>query len=424
MRSPLPVLLAAALFLPPFLLSGAACSSTTTITTTATDPDAAVDEDAGEPDPTVDGGKKDTGVDAGPFTPAPHPPYPQVPKLGNAIITNMRLVTITVPGDPLAAGYNAFGDFMVGSTWLKTLAVEYGLGTTFTNTNVTGAATIGSGGSVSSAGMKSYIANAISGKNLAPNGHTIYMLYLPEGVGESTDPTCQQFGGYHDVYSQSGAGNDGWAFAQHCASPGLSKLQWMTSAASHEIIEAATDVVPGQGWTFPTTSNPTTQTAWALLLGELGDLCVNTQTIDSGNVMTRVWSNAGAKTQGDPCGPALKDPFYNVSVPKDWYPVTSGGTVTIPITGYSTARVEDWAVQATVTKATQAGWSGALASATTIKAGGQTIATINNGRTATLTITAPSAPKGSYASVYIASQSLTTSLGDPYHLWPVGVYIP
>jgi hypothetical protein len=424
MRSPLPILFAASLLLPPFVLSGAACSSTSVTTTTADD--AAVDDDAGgeETDAAdTDGAKKDSGVDAGPFTQAPHPAYPQVPKLGSAIITNMRLVTVTVPGDPLASGYNAFGDFMVQSTWLKTLAAEYGLGSTFTNVNVSGAATIGSGGSVTSSGMKTYIANAINGKGLTPNGHTIYMLYLPEGVGESTDPTCQQFGGYHDVYSQGGLGNDGWAFAQHCAAPGLSKLQWMTSAASHEIIEAATDVVPGQGWTFPT-GNPFAQSAWALLLGELGDLCVNTQTIDQGNVMTRVWSNAGAKTQGDPCGPPLKDPFYNVSVPKDWYPVTSGGTVTIPITGYSTARVEDWAVQATVTKATQAGWSGALVSATTIKAGGQTIATINNGRTATLTITAPIAAKGSYASVYIASQSLTTTLGDPYHLWPVGVYVP
>jgi hypothetical protein len=421
MRLPLPVLFAAALLLPPFVLSGAACSSADATAPTA-GADAAPDEDAGEDPGATEGGKKDAGVDAGPFTMASHPPYPQLPKLGTAVISNMRLVTVTVPGDPLAAGYNAFGDFLVQSTWLKALASEYGLGTTFTNTNVSGDATIGSGGSVTADGMKTYIADAIAGKGLAANDHTIYMLYLPEGVGESTDPTCQQFGGYHDAFN--GTTIDGWAFAQHCQTPGLSKLQWMTSAASHEIIEAATDSVPGTGWSFPTTSTPWTQTAWALLLSEVADLCVNTQTIDSGNVMTRVWSNAGAKTQGDPCGPPLKDPFYNASVPKDWYPITSGGTVTIPITGYSTARVEDWALQASVVKSTETGWTGTVSSPTTIKAGGQTVATINNGRAATLTVTAPVVAKGSYASVYIASQSLTTALGDPYHLWPVGVYVP
>ncbi|MEO6419254.1 MAG: hypothetical protein ABIP39_07605, partial [Polyangiaceae bacterium] len=171
--------------------------------------DGSTNDDAGDND-----AQSDTGVDAGPFVQAKHPAYPQVPHVGNGVLTGMKLVTITAPGDPSAAAYAGFGNALVASKWYTAIAKDYGLGTatsagTFTGASLTGVASLSSGQ------MESYIASAISGNAAAaPDGHHMYLVFLPPGTGESNDPTCQQYGGYHQQYGGSG---DGWGFVQHCA---------------------------------------------------------------------------------------------------------------------------------------------------------------------------------------------------------------
>ncbi len=420
-------LLAFALLGAPLVIQPLACSSTTIVHANPGDDGGTGDDDGGVAGD--DGGttSKDGGKDAGPFNQAAHPAYPQVPKNGSSILTNFKLVTITMPSETsqLTTAYQDFGDHLIASNWLKGLAAEYGLGSGFTHTNVVGASF--SGSTISQSQMESYIASAISGKGLASNGHTMFMLYLPAGVHESQDPTCQQYGGYHLDYQGT---NDGWGFVHYCQSPGMSQQQYMTMASSHEIIEAVTDAVPGSGWTLPSPqSAPWNTTVWATLQGEIGDLCASTQAYEGLDLYQRVWSNKAAQGTGDPCVPTLNRAYYNTSVPQDanspkgWFKVAAGGKIDIPVTGFSTARMNDWIIDAAITGATTQGFTVKLTSPTTISAQGQTLNTINNGGTATLTISASgSVGSGNYAHIYIVSQEASAG-GDPYHVWPVGAYV-
>src|SRR5205823_8701777 len=107
--------------------------------------------------------------------------------------------------------------------------------------------------------MRQYIQSAISGHAEAqPDGHTIYILYLPKGTndvnptnGRTNDANCsEQYGGYHQPYGQQPG--DSWGFARRCPKQGtgLSELQSLTVAGSHEVIESATDPYPGKGYSF------------------------------------------------------------------------------------------------------------------------------------------------------------------------------
>ncbi len=374
----------------------------------------------------------DAGVDAGPFVQASHPAYPQVPHVGSGILSGMKLVTITAPGDPNAATYASFGNALVGSKWFTSIAKDYGLGVA-TSAGTFAGASLSGVPSLSAGQMENYIQNAITGNAAAaPDGHHMYIVYLPPGTGESNDPSCMQYGGYHQQYGGSG---DGWGFVQHCTNPpGLTQLQWMTTAASHEIIEAATDT--GQGWAFQANPPDPSETVWATLLSEVGDLCVGTEIIEGLYTYQRVWMNSLAASAADPCGPASTKAYYNTAPAAGanglgWFPVTAGGSVPLPVKGFSTARIGDWVLDAVITKVTcggcaQSDFTVTVTTPTSTTISGKMYPTINNGVTGTLTVTAKaSVPSGSYAEIQLVSEPLTGGAGsDPYHVWPVGVYVP
>ena len=407
-----------------------ACT-TTVITAAPVGSDGGMDDgsmdDAGDQD-----AKSDVGVDAGPFVQAAHPAYPLVPRAGSGILSAMKLVTIVAPGDPSTAAYTGFGADLPTSRWYKAIAADYGLGTASTVGTFTGASLSGTP-SLSAAQMENYIANAISASGAAaPDGHHMYILYLPPGTGESNDPTCAQYGGYHQSYGGLG---DGWGFVQHCPNPpGLSQLQWMTTAGSHEIIEAATDT--GTGWAFQGQADPS-KTVWATLLSEVGDLCVGTQVSEGAYTYQRVWMNSLAAGKGDPCGPTSSTPYYNTAPQAGagglgWFPIAPGGSAALPVTGFSTTRISEWIVAAFVSKAacpapgcTPADFTVSVTSPTTTLISGKTYPTLNNGLTGMLTVTAKaSVPRGSFAEIQLVSEPMFSSGNDPYHVWPVGVYTP
>jgi hypothetical protein len=274
---------------------------------------------------------------------------------------------------------------------------------------------------MSQSAMESYISNA---GVPAGNGNTMYMLILPDGINaidpKGTNTNCQYYGGYHTNY---GSGGDGWGFAQRCPPSGMgSKLQELTVAASHEIIEAATDPVPNSPtWTLGPLQGPSSS-VWSVFEGEVGDLCVGTQVAEGNYTYQRIWSVTAAKTQADPCIPALATPYYNAGTSKDWYAVAAGGSVQIPVSGFSTGYMSDWVLDAQVTQASASGFTAAVQSSDPLHLGGSTYSGINNGKSATVTVTAPSAGQGEFAVVMLASIAVG-SAAEPQHLWPVGVYI-
>jgi hypothetical protein len=113
-----------------------------------------------------------------------------------------------------------------------------------------------------------------------PDANTLYFVYLPPGVAvvQGGGRSCQVFCGYHDNIS-------GQLFYAVMPYPGckgclggLSVEDALTSTSSHELCEAITDPIPGQGWYDDNN-------------GEIGDICAwNTKKIGQYTVQLE-WSN-------------------------------------------------------------------------------------------------------------------------------------
>jgi hypothetical protein len=295
-----------------------------------------------------------------------------------------------------------------------------------------------SGPGITASEMRNYIAQAIAGvPAAAPRGGVVYMLYLPDGVSEADPVTglntdCKVRSGIHFTFDSSNA----WAFTQRCGkSTADSPLNDLTTIASHEIGEAVTDFEADGYRVKPAAPDdpPWDASAWAVFDGpghpiENGDLCSGTRITEAGFVYQRLWSNAAAAAGGDPCVPGLEKPYYNVSTDTDWYTIASGGTTSVAITGWSTGTLRDWFVEAAVKEASLPGF--------TVTASGPTMASgsvsLNDRKTATLIVSAPSAPKGTYAIVRVRSSQTPSAEGsfhvpadggDRFHQWLVGVHI-
>lgn len=378
-------------------------------------------------DTTDDGGGGGDGG-SGTFTPGPHPQYPVVPNNANGLLGNPRLVTI-VPSNETTNGLAAFGGaFMTSNTW-KSLDTEYGLGPAGTPVNLAGAALTGS---QDQNALESYIRTTVGGASGAdPDGHTVYLVFLPAAAYISGDQGCQTqgIGGYHTVFQggDSFATGSVWGVVQHCtgtAQQGLSEEQWATIAASHEVAEAATDVDGQSGYAFPQPTGDPNSNIWDdVFLTEIGDLCVGTQIQEGAYTYQRMWSNKAAKSAMDPCAPAVTPYWSTAPIGGDangWF-TTSGGKIDIQLEAFSNAKVGDWVVEAILGQSTQSGWTGNL----TTPRGSGTQKLINNNEKGTFTVTAPAgAGSGSYAIFELASVSQSATSSEFAHIWPIGVYVP
>jgi hypothetical protein len=117
-----------------------------------------------------------------------------------------------------------------------------------------------------------------------PDANTLYFVYTPPGstIVQGGSRSCQAFCGYHDAIG-------GQLFYAAMPYPncngclgGLTVEQALTSTSSHELCEAITDAIPGQGWYDDNN-------------GEIGDICAwQTKTIGQWTVQLE-WSNKARK---------------------------------------------------------------------------------------------------------------------------------
>jgi hypothetical protein len=143
------------------------------------------------------------------------------------------------------------------------------------------------GATVQDAAIQQFVQKSIdSGALPAPDANTLYFVYLPPGVQveQGGSASCTSFCGYHDTF-----GNQiFYAVMPYpgCAgcTGGLAPFDALTSTSSHELCEAITDPVPGQGWYDDAN-------------GEIGDICAwKTRKLGAYTVQLE-WSNrAGACT--------------------------------------------------------------------------------------------------------------------------------
>lgn len=105
----------------------------------------------------------------------------------------------------------------------------------------------------------------------APDGQTLYALMLPAGVSVSDQgsESCSQFCAYHDALA------DGVTFYTvqadtSCANCNLGDaFAALTMTLAHEVAEACTDAVPGQGWYNDATGMENAD-EWAWIPGPYG----------------------------------------------------------------------------------------------------------------------------------------------------------
>lgn len=117
-----------------------------------------------------------------------------------------------------------------------------------------------------------------------PNPNMLYFVYLPPGVAvvQGGGSSCKVFCGYHnDINGQIFYAVMPYPGCAGCTGS-LAALDALTSTSSHELCEAITDAIPGQGWYDDNN-------------GEIGDICA-WQTKQVGNYTVQLeWSNKNNK---------------------------------------------------------------------------------------------------------------------------------
>lgn len=359
------------------------------------------------------------------FTTAAHAAFPTLTNAGGHVLATTRVVAIVPANHDRTDSLFLFANAIPTSTWAREVGQPYGV-TIQSARTVAGPAITAD--TLVLAQLQSYVAVAISSSpDLAPDGQTVYVVFLPRGVLPAGGPACD----YHAPYD---SGGNAIAIIAYCT--GTESLASLTVAASHEIIESASDPALTAWYIAPNRYKPWLDTPWGFDDGissigeENADLCLGTHYTEGGFTYTRVYSNAAAAHGGDPCVPSLDVPYYNVSSPSSWYTATNG-VAHITLTGWSTAQIEDWLVGAYVDAAQPSAPTVTFDGGSTILAGGKSYPAVNNGRTITLTVTFPAgAPEYDFAVIHVWSERLNAALSGPRagedvdHGWAVGVYIP
>lgn len=334
----------------------------------------------------TDGGR------GGPY-PAPHAALPEVASRGGPVLHAPRLVPIFFRGDALEPDLEAFMAALPKSSYWAAATAEYGVGdvTVAPSVVVSDAAPA----SMTDRDVFSWLATRIDGQSAGfppATAEDVYMLFVPETttVLATGGKSCVDFGGYHaDAIRRITAGGSGGALdaggssdsgaALDAGAPvqtiqrfvyavidrcpergGGSQFDSLTTAISHELIEASTDpfvrsrpaytVIDAQyaAWEHGITLEP---------LSELADVCLydGDPAFFGQYAVQRAWSNRAAAAGLDPCVPAGRNGYYAAAPDTlDQVPF-EGGTVlgvsvpvgtsrTLDIRLFSTSPVPDWTV--------------------------------------------------------------------------------
>jgi hypothetical protein len=212
----------------------------------------------------------------GPLIGAPRaeaPPTPRLTYRDGPLLTSVEVVTVfwgpawnQTASQATAQSLNEFFQFVVSSPYLdqldeySTTKQKIGRGRFAGTAKLTDTAP---GASVMDGAIQEMLQGAVARKSLpAPTANTLYFTFLPSGVTvvDGRDRSCQVFCGYHE----RSAGGLFYAVVPYpdcagCLGNQL-PLDALTSVCSHELAEAITDPVPGQGWYDDAN-------------GEIGDIC-------------------------------------------------------------------------------------------------------------------------------------------------------
>jgi len=217
---------------------------------------------------------------------------PQLTYRNGPLLTNVEAFTVfwgkawqDATNSAVAKQMNEFFDFILTSKLMDQM-VEYSVdGKTIGHGTRTGSMTMTSSepeSKVQDSAIQKMLQSEIAAGTLpAKSANALYFVFLPPGtqVEQGGSASCTDFCGYHD------ATKDNIFYATmpypNCAGceGGLSTLDALTSTSSHELCEAITDPVPGQGWYDDAN-------------GEIGDICAWKTKRLNGYTVQLEWSNA------------------------------------------------------------------------------------------------------------------------------------
>jgi len=303
-------------------------------------PDADADA-AGPPD--VEG---DAGWDA---PDAPYPAFgytvPQVSAYGETpVISNAVFVPIVFPGEGLATEIDAFMQAVGPSSYWSTIGNEYGVEAASATALITEPSAPPA--NVTDEDIQAFLTQAIetdprllalganldagiqpANPNAAPPSNAVYVVFYPSSTTITTGSlgaSCDGFGGYHSSFQLANGAIAVYAVIPRCTNfNDTSGIDFVTTATSHELIEACTDPSPISPAFEGTDTN---HFVWSLTLGsgEVGDMCsflldANVHPSEPALapfLVQRIWSNASAAAGNDPCVPkgAGESAYFN-SIP-------------------------------------------------------------------------------------------------------------
>jgi hypothetical protein len=282
--------------------------------------------DANAPaDPSIDppSAEKTNDTNVAPPPPAspPRPPvtptqatwkphsFPTVRNRGGNVIAQPHIVPIVYSGDQKT---DAIGDFtrrLAGSKYWSDMTAEYGIGAmTAADPLVVDAATAPT--STTSEEIEQWLPSVID----TPDPSTLYAIYMPAGASVRLDfpgghaDSCTDMYGYHSEVDVRGT-RVGYAVMLRCTT-----FDDLTSTASHEYLEWATDPFPFTAPAF--TGGDDAHWAFGIVTGaELGDRCYGyldqTKIVPAevGYHVQRAWSNALSLAGKFPCSPGRATPY-------------------------------------------------------------------------------------------------------------------
>lgn len=281
--------------------------------------------------PPSDGGGADTGDsnsgDGGvPGYPAFVPDIGRISNQGGTVLTSPKIVSVTWSTDTNASSLQDFGDKIGASSYWKAIAGEYGVGAATSGMANHVVITTPSPNPWDDQAIESWIIQQLTdtatSKWPSPDAQTVYIVYTPPGVKvtSSGQDACQTYSGYHsEVTVGSNAHVLYGLVVGECNGPDT-VLNAATETSAHEIVEAATD--PHTNSDLAYTQFDNAHWAWEMFQqnqDEVADACENynesyyMEGADLPYYVQRSWSNASAIAGHDPCVPAVKAPYFNVT---------------------------------------------------------------------------------------------------------------
>jgi len=217
---------------------------------------------------------------------------PQLTYRNGPLLTSAEVFTVfwgqawqDAANSALAKQLNEFFDFILTSKLIDQLS-EYNVpGKTIGHGKRTGSLTLTAsepGAKIQDSAIQQTLMKELAAGTLpAGTANSLYFVFLPPGtqVEQGGSASCTDFCGYHDATSD----NIFYAVMPYpnCTGceGGLATFDALTSTSSHELCEAITDPIPGQGWYDDAN-------------GEIGDICAwKTKPLGQYTVQLE-WSNS------------------------------------------------------------------------------------------------------------------------------------